>query len=134
ALSKPRQHVNDFAEAVDSSTALRLENVLTNLNDRTGINFVVVTIKTAGQEDLFSLSNSLANQWAIGSAASADKSVLLFISADTGKFFTLSSGGAERALPYGLVGSMGRRMRVLFDQRNFGGGLETGLKLFADII
>src|SRR6185369_2072106 len=72
ALATPRQHLNDFAAAVDSSTTLRLENVLVNLNDRTGINFVVVTVKTAGQDDLFSLSNSMAKQWTIGSAARAD--------------------------------------------------------------
>jgi uncharacterized membrane protein YgcG len=134
ALSKPRQHVNDFAEAVDASTAVRLENVLANLNDRTGINFVVVMIKTAGQEDLFSLSNSLAQQWAIGSPASPDKSVLLFVTTDKAKFYTLSSGGATQALPNGLVGAMGRGMRVPFEQGNYGGGLETGLKLFADIM
>src|ERR1043166_7707780 len=134
ALSKPRQHVNDFAEVVESSTATRLENALANLNDRTGINFVVVTIKTAGQDDLFSLSSSLLNQWTIGSAASGDKSVLLFISTDNATFYTLSSGGAMQALPNGLVGAMGRRMRVMFEQRNFGAGIETGLKLFAEIL
>jgi uncharacterized membrane protein YgcG len=98
ALSKPRQHVNDLAEVLDASTTTRLENALTNLNHRTGINFVVVAIKTAGQEDLFSLSNSLAGQWGIGSAASLDKSVLLFITTDNAKFFTLSSGGASQSL------------------------------------
>src|ERR1041385_2681933 len=133
-ITKPRQHLNDFAGVVESSTAARLENVLTNLNDRTEINFVVVLTKTAGQEDLYLLSNSLANRWTIGSATSTDKSVLLFITTDTGKFFTLPSGGAARALPSGLVGAMGRRMRPVFDQGQYGLGLETGLKLFVDII
>ena len=133
ALAKPQQQLNDLAGVIETSTATRLETVLANFRDRSGVNFVIVTIKTAGREDLYELSNSLANQWTIGSAASADQSVLLLITADTGKFFTFSSGGAARSLPYGLVGAMGRRMRPLFDQRDFGAGLETGLRMFVDI-
>src|SRR5438477_6817821 len=72
ALAKPSQHLNDFADVVEPSTATRLENVLANLNNRTGINFVAVVTKTAGPEDLYVLSSSLANQWTIGSAASID--------------------------------------------------------------
>jgi uncharacterized membrane protein YgcG len=134
ALAKPRQHLNDFASVIDEQTAARIENVLANLNDRAGLNFVVITTKTVGSEDLYSLSSGFADRWTIGSAASPDQSVLLFITTDTAKFYTLPSGGAYRALPNGLVWGMGRRMRGFFDQGNYDAGLENGLKFFVDMM
>src|SRR5262245_2430302 len=92
AVARPQQQLNDLAGVVDQPTADRLERVLANLREQSEVNFVVVTIKTAGQDDLYTLSNALANEWTIGSPASADKSVLLFITTDNGKFFTFSSG------------------------------------------
>lgn len=133
-LDVPQQHVNDFAAALDSSTVARLENVLANFKDRTGINFVVVTIKTSGATDLFDLSTSLANKWNIGSATSEDKSILLIVATDQARFYTLPSAGAARDLPNGLVGAMGRRARTEFQQGNYAAGVEKGLKFFVEIL
>ena len=133
-LGRPQQHVNDFAGVLDSSMGSRIENVLANLQERTGINFVVVTVKTAGNQDLYDLSIDLANEWKIGSQASEQKSLLLLIATDKATFYALSSGGAARDLSYGLVGAMGRRMRPKFQEGNYSQGLETGLRLFVDIL
>ena len=133
-LGRPQQHLNDFAGVLDSSTGIRIENVLANLQERTGINFVVVTLKTAGSQDLYDLSIGLANEWKIGSKASEQKSLLLLIATDKASFYALSSGGAARDLPDGLVGVMGRRMRPKFQEGNYIQGLETGLRLFIDIL
>jgi uncharacterized membrane protein YgcG len=131
-LARPQQHINDFAGVLDTSTGIRIENVLANLQDRSGINFVVVTIKTVGKQDLYYFSIDVANQWKIGSQASEEKSVLLLIATDNAKFYTLPSRSAERELPNGLVGAMGRRMRPGFQEGNFSSGLEAGLQLFVD--
>ena len=53
ALPKPSGHVNDFAELVDKETRQRVETVLANLQQRTGLEFVIATVKTAGEEDLY---------------------------------------------------------------------------------
>jgi uncharacterized membrane protein YgcG len=133
-LDRPQQHISDLAGVLDSSTGIRIENVLANLQERTGINFVVVTVKTAGNQDLYDLSIDLANEWKIGSQASDQKSLLLLIATDKASFYALSSGGAARDLPYGLVGVMGRRMRPKFQEGDYSQGLETGLRLFVDIL
>src|SRR5207249_8059897 len=85
-------------------------------------------------QDLYDLSIDLANEWKIGSQASEQKSLLLLIATDKTNFYALSSGGAARDLPYGLVGVMGRRMRPKFQEGNYSLGLETGLQLFVDIL
>ncbi len=108
--------------------------MLANLQDRTGINFVVVTISTAGNWDLYDFSIEVANEWKIGSQATQEKNVLLLIGTDNARFYTLSSGGAAREVPYGLVGVMGRRMQPIFQNGNYNLGLETGIRTFTDIL
>src|SRR5439155_19506966 len=105
------------------------ENVLANLQERTGINFVVVTVKTAGNQDLYDLSIDLATEWKIASQATEQKSLLLLIATDKATFYALSSGGAPRDLSYALVGAMRRRMRPKFQEGNYSQGLEIALRL-----
>jgi uncharacterized membrane protein YgcG len=46
-------YVNDFGGIIDSATKDRLEAILTNLKQRTDIEFVVATVKTVGTEDVY---------------------------------------------------------------------------------
>src|SRR2546426_2732086 len=94
-MSRPQQHVSDSAGALDAATARRLENILVNLQQRSDINFVVVTIKTVVDKDLFDCSVDLANEWDIGSATSRQKSLLMLIASDNGKFYTQTSPAAQ---------------------------------------
>ena len=131
---RPQQHVTDVAGVLDSATQLRAETVLANLQKRTGINFVVVTIKNIGNQDLYEYAVEVSDKWKVGSEASEQKSLLLLITTDNSKFFTLASRSAQSALPYGLVGVMGRRMRPQFQAGNYSVGLETGIRTFVDIL
>src|SRR5882672_4871574 len=110
-LPQPSGHINDFAAVLDAATKDRLEKVLENLKQRTEIDFVIATVKSAGSEDLYDYSLRIANDWKIGSPASLHKSVLLVIAADNGKFFTQATRSARADLPDGLIGNMGLRMR-----------------------
>src|SRR5437762_1897529 len=83
-------HVNDFAAVLDASTKQRIENTLGNLQQRAGIEVVVAIIKTAGDQDIFDYSQQLTDDWDVGAKNSKQKSLLLVIAADTGKFFTQS--------------------------------------------
>src|SRR6266851_405064 len=92
-LPKPSGHVNDFGEVLDAPTRDRLETVLENLKQKTELDFVVVIVKSAGAEDLYSYSLNVANDWNVGAPASLGKSLLLVITADNGKFFTQITRG-----------------------------------------
>ncbi|MEP6708228.1 MAG: TPM domain-containing protein, partial [Pyrinomonadaceae bacterium] len=124
--------VNDFAAVLDASTKQRTENTLQNVRDRTGIEFVVAIIKTAADQDVFDYSLQLADDWDVGSKTSKQKSLLLVIAADTGKFFTQASKNVKGDLPDGLIGEMGRRMRLQFEAREYNDGLTSGIRAFVN--
>jgi uncharacterized membrane protein YgcG/tetratricopeptide (TPR) repeat protein len=131
-LPKPNGHVNDFAEVLDAATKARLEQVLENLKQRTGIDFVIATVKSGGSEDLYDYSLRVANDWKVGAPASLNKSVLLLVAADTGKFFTQATRSARVDLPDGLIGNMGQRMGPKIASAGYSEGLLAGIKTFAD--
>jgi len=131
-LPKPRGHVNDFAEVLDAATRQRLEIVLENLKQRTGIDFVVATVKSAGNEELYDYSLRVANDWKIGGPGDASKSLLLVIAGDSGKFFTQFSKSARADLPDGLIGEMSRQMSAKIDSAGYSLGLVTGVQTFVN--
>ena len=131
-MPKPSGHVNDFAEVLDAATKQRLEKVLENLKQRTGIDFVIATVKSTGSEDLYDYSLRIANDWNIGVPTSPKKTVLLAIAGDNGKFLAHISKGARADLPDGLIGDMGQRMRAKIESAGYSEGLLTGIKTFAN--
>jgi uncharacterized membrane protein YgcG/tetratricopeptide (TPR) repeat protein len=133
-LPKRAGHINDFAEVLDAATKQRLETVLDNLKQKTGVDFVVATIKTAGGEDLYDYSLRVAGDWNVGAPSSADKSLLIIIAADNGKFFSQVTRGARLYLPEGLIGEMGQRMREKIESAGFGGGLLAGVRTFVNTV
>jgi tetratricopeptide (TPR) repeat protein len=131
-LPRPNGHVNDLAEVLDAATRDRLEKILDNLQKRTELNFVIATVKTASSEDLYDYSLRVANDWNLGAPGGADKSVLLVVAADNGKFFTQATRSARAYLPEGLIGTMGQRMRARLEKAAYGEGLLIGVRAFAD--
>ncbi|HEY5073544.1 MAG TPA: TPM domain-containing protein [Pyrinomonadaceae bacterium] len=131
-LPKPSGHVNDFAEVLDAATKQRLEKVLENLKERTGIDFVIATVKSSGAEDLYDYSLRIANDWNIGVPTSPKKTVLLAIAGDNGKFLAHISKGARADLPDGLIGDMGERMHAKIESAGYSAGLLTGIETFAN--
>src|SRR5213593_3570894 len=90
-IPKPSAHVNDFGEVIEATTRQRLEKVLENLEQKTGVNLVVAIVKNTGTSDLYDYSLKLASDWNVGAPASRTNSVLLVIAADNGRFFTQAS-------------------------------------------
>src|SRR6266853_1645805 len=131
-LPQPNGHVNDFAEVLDPATRDRLEKILDNLKQRTGIDFVIATVQSTGSEMLYDYSLRVANDWNIGVLTSPKKSVLLAISSDNGEFLAHVSKGARADLPDGLIGEMGQRMREKIKSAGYNEGLLTGIKTFAN--
>ncbi len=131
-LPKRSGHINDFAEVLDAATKSRLEKVLDNLKEKSGVDFVVVTVKTTGGEDLYEYSLQAAGEWNVGAPSGVDKSVLIVLAADTRKFFSQVTRGARLYLPDGLIGEMGQRMRQKIETAGFSEGLLTGVRTFVN--
>lgn len=88
---KPSGHVNDFADVLDATTRQRLEKVLENLKERTGIDFVIATVKSSGAEDLYDYSLRIANEWNIGVSTSPKKLSCSRLRATTESFWRISA-------------------------------------------
>jgi tetratricopeptide (TPR) repeat protein len=124
-------HINDFAGVLDTATRERLESILEKLQDKTKLDFVVATIKSAGKEDLYDYSLAVANDWKVGAPAGTDRSLLIVIAADSGKFFSQVTRAARIYLPEGVVGQMGQRIRDRVSD-GFNGALLAGVRTFVD--
>jgi tetratricopeptide (TPR) repeat protein len=131
-LPKRTGHINDFAEVLDVATRERLEAVLEKLKDKTHVDFAVATIKSSGSEDLYDYSLAVANDWKIGAPAGMDRSLLVVIAADNGKFFSQLTRGARIYLPEGLVGEMGQQMREQIASGGYSVGVLAGIRTFVD--
>ena len=132
-LPQPRGYVNDFGGVIDAATKQRLETILSNLKERTGIEFFVATVKSAGAEDIYDYSLRVANEWNVGSKSSR-KALVLVLAIDSGKSFTQLSGGVQTDLPDGLIGQMDRRMRPKIESAGYSQGLLTGIETFVNIL
>src|SRR6266849_7270840 len=132
-LPQPRGYVNDFAEVIDAATEQRLETILANLKERTGIEFFVATVKSVGAEDIYDYSLRVANDWNVGSKSSR-KALVLVLAIDSGKSFTQLSGGIQTDLPDGLTGQMDRRMRPKIESAGYGPGLLAGIETFINTL
>src|SRR5262252_5485035 len=131
-LPKRTGHINDFADVLDAATRERLEAVLEKLKEKTHVDFAVATIKSSGSEDLYDYSLAVANDWKVGAPASTDRSLLVLIAADNGKFFTQVTRGARIYLPEGLVGEMGQHIRETIAGGNLSNALVSGVRVFVD--
>lgn len=129
-LPPPTSHVNDNAEAVSAPAKQQLENLLTNLQIRSEINFTIVTVKTTGGRDIYDYSLELARDWDIGSRTSKGKSLLLVISVEENLFFTQFSKFAAKELPEGALGEMGQRLRGRINSARIAEALLEGVQQF----
>ncbi|HJZ80555.1 MAG TPA: TPM domain-containing protein, partial [Pyrinomonadaceae bacterium] len=109
-LPKRAGHINDMAEVLDAGAKQRLEKVLDNLQQKTGIDFVVATVKTSGNEDLYDYSIRVASSWNVG-PASRDDSVLLVVASDSANFLTHVSSSARAKISDDLISQTGKSLR-----------------------
>ena len=123
-------HVNDFAGVVEESTKQRLESILANVKQRSGIEFDLATVETTGSQDIFNFSRQLAHDWNVGAGNSIKKSLLLVVSTNDKAMFIQFSKSAQRELPEGILGEMSQRMRPLVGSGQFGEGISDGVQYF----
>ena len=133
-LPPPTGFVNDYAQVIDPATASRMETMLTNLKQRAGIEFAVVTVKTTGDQDIFDYSLAVARGWGIGSRDGEQNGVLLLVAVDDRRYQIQISRHLEGDLPDGLTGEIGRRMREPFRRGDYSAGLMTAVQTFVSTL
>src|SRR5258708_6532177 len=129
-LPTPTAHLNDNAGVITGPAKEQLENMLTNLQLRSGVNFTIVILKTTGGRDIFDVSVEIARDWGIGTKDSASKSLLLVVSVDEKVSFTQFSRRAQKDIPEGALGEMNQRMRRPMNEGRVTEALTEGLHQF----
>ena len=127
-------HVNDFAGVVDEKTRLHLEDLLENVKQKTGIEFVIATVESTSGQEIFVFSRQIASQWDIGVRSSPKKSLLLVVSARERQSFALFSKSAQSYLPEGVLGALSQGMRTLVNSGKFSEGLNAGIQRFVSVL
>lgn len=130
-IPKRTGHINDFAEVIEGPTRQRLEKVLESLQEKTGIDFVVTTVKTSGNEDLYDYSVRVASSWSVGPASRED-SVLLVVASDSANFLTHVSSSARAKVSDRVIGETGKSLREQIGSSSFTAALLAGIKTFVD--
>ncbi len=133
-LSAPTGHVSDLAGTVDDAAKQKLENILANLQRRSGINLTVVALRTTGGRDIFDFSRELSSDWDIGARGSASKSLLLVVSVEEKTFATHFSKLVQADLPDGALADMNEQMREPMNSGHVAEGLVTGIQKFVEAL
>lgn len=123
-------HVNDFAGVVDEATRTRLDNVLGNLERRTGIQLDIATFQSTSGVDIAEFARKLAQDWDIGARNTRKKSLLLVVSVDEKAAVTRFSRTVQSDLPEGAVAEMAQRTRALVSSDRFNTGLNEAIDHF----
>jgi uncharacterized protein len=106
---RPTNYLNDFAGAIDTSTAQQINALAAEVQQKTGAQIAVVTVHTLGGMEASDFANRLFKQWGVGQKGN-DRGVLILLATDDHKYWTEVGYGLEPILPDGKVGGFGREM------------------------
>ena len=130
---KPQGYVNDFAGVLSPAAKVQLTALCGEVQQKTGAQIAVVTVKTLDGVPVEEYSVDLATKWGIG-PKQADKGVLILLAVNDRKYWTSVGYGLEPVLPDGKVGGFGREMVPLLRNGDYDGAMLLITRRIADVI
>ncbi len=130
----PPGQVVDLAGIIDTEQEQQLVNLLHELEQKTTVQMVILTITSLDGEDINSFSLKTAEQWQLGRKEN-DNGLLLTVAREDKKYRFETGYGLESVLPDSLLGSIGRKaLMPYFKQGNYGQGIVTAAERVIDVI
>jgi uncharacterized protein len=130
----PTGHLNDFAHVVPADQAQNLENLLTQLETKTGVQLAVVTLPSVEGADIDQAAVDLFKAWGIGQKGK-ENGLLILLSVGDRKDRIEVGYGLEGIITDGDTGSIRRHaMEPLFREKEYGQGLTAGVMELAQLI
>lgn len=117
---KPQDYVNDFAGALDAQSHARITAIAAELDQKTGAQLTVVTIRSLEGRTAEDFANRLFERWGVGHKGD-DRGVLILFAIEDRKYWTEVGYGLEPILPDGKVGGFGREMVPMLRLTDYGG-------------
>jgi uncharacterized protein len=106
-LAQPTVYVVDNAGVIDAGTERQLLGVLHELEQKTGVQYIILTVQTTGGVPVQQASFDLADQWKLGQTGK-DNGLLFMTSLKEREYFFQVGYGLEGYLTDRFCGSAGR--------------------------
>lgn len=119
---KPTGYVTDLAGVIQPQTKTKLEAMCTELEQKTGAQLAIVTVKSLEGEEAAPYANALFKQLGVG-AKKQDTGVLLLVAPNDRKYWTEVGYGLEPVINDARAGDAGRLMTPYFRQGDFSSGI-----------
>jgi uncharacterized protein len=138
SLPKPTGYVNDFAHVLSPEAVAHITSICNQLDhSQANAQIAVVTVKTLDGEDPSDWALQLEDKWKMGKKgndANSSKGVLVLLAVNDHKYRIDVGYGLEGILPDGLVGDIGREMRVSLRAGDYDGALTGAVDQIGQII
>lgn len=134
AYPQPYGYVNDFVDVIPSSYEQRIEGIIKELKEKTGVEIAVCIIGTTEGMDIQMYSVELYDRWKIGDRKK-DTGVLILAAINDRKAWITTGYDVEGILPDGLCGEIYRKDIVpYFRQGKYGDGILLAVSDIAGIV
>jgi len=123
SLPMPRNYVEDYANVINPSQESSLNAVLKELEQKTGAQFIVLTVKTTNRIPIQQYSIELTDKWKLGQKGKDNG--MLFVMAAADRKYQFSTGyGLEGFVTDSYCGKIGRNVLVPYlKQGNYSEGI-----------
>jgi len=134
---QPRGYVNDFAGVLDDATSRRIEALCLELEQKTGAQMALVTLKSLEGGDERDIANRLFEAWGIGQKGE-DNGILFLDAIEERRIWIEVGYGLEGILPDGKIGEIRDRYVVPYHTKGdkasgyWGGMAALALVIAAD--
>lgn len=120
----PTGYVTDLAGVIHADSKARLESLCLELEQKTGAQMAIVTVRTLEGEAAEQYGNELYKQLGVGSKKD-NRGILLLVAPTERKYWTEVGYGLEPVINDARAGDAGRLMRSYFLQGNYSTGIEA---------
>lgn len=134
AVEHPGAYVEDQAGILSAETRTTLAGMLQELEQKTGAQFIILTVPSTGGLPIEQFSLERAERWGLGQKGK-DNGLLLVIAVQDRKYRFETGYGLEQILPDSFLGSVGRRYLVpRFRQGDYSRGVSDAAAVVARTI
>lgn len=130
---KSQGYVSDYANAIDASSKVALENYAAEVEQSTGAQLAFVTVSSLENEPIEDVTYTLFRTWGIGTKKE-DNGVLFLLSINDRKSRLEVGKGLGGILPDGLDGLLLNQMRPALRQGEYGQALFTAARTIGGLI
>ena len=120
----PTSYVTDLASVISPDAKTRLENLCLELEQKTGAQMAIVTVRSLEGQTVEQYGNDLYKQLGVGNKKE-NRGVLLLVAPTERKYWTEVGYGLEPVINDARAGDAGRLMRSYFLQGNYSAGIEA---------